>query len=1120
MSSVLESQSGRPSRLVDARAEFAASLGRRLEALKEALAALEEQPRSAARRDHLLRRVHAMGASARVLGFASVAEALVQAETALQGAWKADTVTGQLREIARALEVIPGLLNTAGTAREPAPRSADRLHGAPTLPTTVIVFGGEALAAALRVDAGGDLEVESCEELEPALELVRGAGPDAVVVDSDATGGHELLQAVFDDPLLVRTPVLVVGEFTQAQRAAAYVARGAARVLVKPVSAETLHAAVTQAIAARAPRLESSELGDLDVEGLADRIASEIRRGLVEAAAPAARASKVSLGSGSEVLGAVWGAVARVREIVTLRSGGALRFAQTGPEGAVPLGSWLVRDAHVGPRSRPPARRDESVSLHGRRIVVVDDDPAVAWYISGVLRAVGAEVLELHDGERARTLILETWPDAVIADVLMPGLDGFALCRELKRDVAVRDVPVILLSWKEDLLQRLREIGADADGYLRKEASASTVVERVREVLAPRARVEIRLRAGGEVRGRLDGLTPRLVLELATAHAPDSRVSLRDAAYLYELQIRDGRPRCATRTSADGSFERGRAVLGPLLGVSAGRFVIQPESGPCRSDFDAPLHELVAEPVQLARAAQAAFSGGKLAEVAAVELDDSALQAYRVPGVAEVQTLIERLASGTSPRELLVSGAASPALLEAVLLDLARHGAVRAIEVDAGRSALLADRSVAVFDPKKRAEYTTETPPPPAFTLLLSPPPEAVAEALLESGSDASFSSVVVEPSALSEAPRAVFTPSPLGITGLVALAEERAARAPAPSDRNALAVEPSFAEPVADEAEPDFSEPPHLSRSEAAQNMEFADAVLGTLSEASLPPPAVHARTPEVEREVAPSDAESPVSAEASPAPVASATADVEVESPFPPTPRSERLSAAPAADASDEASPVAVEHTTARLAPAQEEARASAAPRVTSVRVPSDKPLVETRAAGSGGPLRIALITLGAAALSYGVVRFAVAPQLTGSPKPDAAETAALSSPTDSRMAAARPASAPEPPAAAAQPASAAGSAAAAAAPKPEDLPLPPGVVIAHAKGLLEIDTSDKLGIYVDGVFVGRGPLRRIPLDPGSHRVELRDGSEAQSFSVVIQRGRRARVSVAGDEKPGARR
>src|SRR4029079_3435156 len=107
-----------------------------------------------------------------------------------------------------------------------------------------------------------------------------------------------------------------------------------------------------------------------------------------------------------------------------------------------------------------------------------------------------------------------------------------------------------------------RELGADADGYLRKEATGSTVIERLREVLRPRARVEARLGPGGEVRGRLDGLTPRLVLELASVKTPDARVSVRDAVFLYEVQLRAGRPRCATRTNSEGQFERGKACSG------------------------------------------------------------------------------------------------------------------------------------------------------------------------------------------------------------------------------------------------------------------------------------------------------------------------------------------------------------------------------------------------------------------------------------------------------------------------------------------------------------------------------------------------------------------------------
>src|SRR5579884_3710916 len=119
----------------------------------------------------------------------------------------------------------------------------------------------------------------------------------------------------------------------------------------------------------------------------------------------------------------------------------------------------------------------------------------------------------------------------------MPGMDGFALSRALHRDVALRDVPVILLSWKEDLLQRVRELGASAAAYMRKESGSRAILARVREVLRPRARMEARLRAEGEVRGRLDGLTPRVLLDLVCRLRGDARVALRDASYLYEVEL-------------------------------------------------------------------------------------------------------------------------------------------------------------------------------------------------------------------------------------------------------------------------------------------------------------------------------------------------------------------------------------------------------------------------------------------------------------------------------------------------------------------------------------------------------------------------------------------------------
>ncbi len=138
---------------------------------------------------------------------------------------------------------------------------------------------------------------------------------------------------------------------------------------------------------------------------------------------------------------------------------------------------------------------------------------------------------------------------------------------------------------------------------MRKEAAAATVAERLREVLRPRARVEQRIAAGGEARGRLDGLTPRLILELASAGERDVRVGIRDAVYLYEVQIRRGRLRSVTRSSSDGSFERGEFVLAALLGVSAGRFTVEPDATPCRVDFEGTAAQILKAPIERARAA-------------------------------------------------------------------------------------------------------------------------------------------------------------------------------------------------------------------------------------------------------------------------------------------------------------------------------------------------------------------------------------------------------------------------------------------------------------------------------------------------------------------------------------
>lgn len=670
-------------RLSGARAEFVGSLPRRLDALRGALQVAEEGPGDADRVNGLLRRVHAVGSAARVLGFASVAEALAEAERHVRKA-RAEKQATPFAEVARALDLLPSLVLGAPVSTR-APES--RAQSAPVVfPISVLVLGSEALAEALAAGAGtAPIEAERSDDAERALELGRMVGPDVAVIDGDHPGARGLITALLSDPLIEPLPVVVVGSFDNPEGTRSFVDIGADRVLPKPCSPDTLRRTVEE-LRERATRTRGGRepLGELTVQGLSERIAREFERGLVDALESGSQNARVPLGDGHDVLAAVWGAVARVRELVTLRSSGGLRFEATGPEGAVPVAPWGSAERRAGERGVRSAREGTGVSLQGRRIVVADDDPAVVWFMSGLLKAVGVEVLEAHDGRRALEQTFETWPDVVVSDVLMPKLDGFSLCHEIKRDVVVRDTPVILLSWKEDLLQRVRELGGSADGYLRKEAAASAVVERVREVLRARARVEERIQAGGEVRGRLDGITPRLVLALACKEERDVRVSVRDAAFLFEAMVRRGQLVSVTRSSQDGAFARGAEVLPSLLGVTAGRFIVQPDSSPCRSELHGSLAELLKSPVEKARNALKAVSAGSLVRLSRLELDRPLVEAYLSSTPEPAASLIRRLLTGDKAKDLVLEGVAASWLLEAVLSDIARRGGVRGAELDPG----------------------------------------------------------------------------------------------------------------------------------------------------------------------------------------------------------------------------------------------------------------------------------------------------------------------------------------------------------------------------------------------------------------------------------------------------
>lgn len=83
---------------------------------------------------------------------------------------------------------------------------------------------------------------------------------------------------------------------------------------------------------------------------------------------------------------------------------------------------------------------------HGKKILIAEDDNSIRRLIEVTLKREGAEVLSAEDGLEAMQIISKTKPHLIVADAMMPNMSGFDLCRMVKNNADLREVPFILLS--------------------------------------------------------------------------------------------------------------------------------------------------------------------------------------------------------------------------------------------------------------------------------------------------------------------------------------------------------------------------------------------------------------------------------------------------------------------------------------------------------------------------------------------------------------------------------------------------------------------------------------------------------------------------------------------------
>ncbi len=119
----------------------------------------------------------------------------------------------------------------------------------------------------------------------------------------------------------------------------------------------------------------------------------------------------------------------------------------------------------------------------GKRVLVVDDSATQAHVLRTILERGGLDVSIASSGEEGVSEACRLHPDLVLMDVVMPGMNGFQATRQLRRDSATADIPVIMVTTKDQETDREWGLRQGARDYLVKPVDADLLLEKVASIL-------------------------------------------------------------------------------------------------------------------------------------------------------------------------------------------------------------------------------------------------------------------------------------------------------------------------------------------------------------------------------------------------------------------------------------------------------------------------------------------------------------------------------------------------------------------------------------------------------------------------------------------------------------
>jgi len=150
-----------------------------------------------------------------------------------------------------------------------------------------------------------------------------------------------------------------------------------------------------------------------------------------------------------------------------------------------------------------PSQQNDQENRPSHTVLVIDDEESILEFIKLGLHYEGFQIETATDGEQGLIAAQRINPDVIILDIMLPDIDGLEVCRRLRSNPTTRDTPVLMLTAKDEVSDRILGLQTGADDYLTKPFNFYELLERIRAILRRQKRSQGLEAEDGETNGRV-----------------------------------------------------------------------------------------------------------------------------------------------------------------------------------------------------------------------------------------------------------------------------------------------------------------------------------------------------------------------------------------------------------------------------------------------------------------------------------------------------------------------------------------------------------------------------------------------------------------------------------------